>query len=143
MYVVIIAGSRKDRNHVEDIEQKLTEHGANVSVFYHSAHKEPRKVLGLLEEYSTGKVVFVTVAGRSNALSGMVAANTHHVTIACPPFATTADYLADIHSTLRMPSDTPVLTVLGAENCALAVLRILRSWGFTHANEIHHLQAVS
>ena len=32
------------------------------------------------------KVVFVTVAGRSNALSGVVAANTHRPVIACPPF---------------------------------------------------------
>ena len=32
------------------------------------------------------KIIFVTVAGRSNALSGVVACNTQCPVIACPPF---------------------------------------------------------
>jgi 5-(carboxyamino)imidazole ribonucleotide mutase len=32
--------------------------------------------------------------------------------------------LVNIHSTLQMPSNTPVLTVLDPGNCALAIKRI-------------------
>jgi 5-(carboxyamino)imidazole ribonucleotide mutase len=33
--------------------------------------------------------------------------------------------LVNIHSTLQMPSNTPVLTVIDPGNCALAAKRIL------------------
>ncbi|MEO2090963.1 MAG: AIR carboxylase family protein, partial [Gemmataceae bacterium] len=51
------------------------------------------------------------IAGRSNALSGFVAANSEFPTLGCPPFSDKADMLVNIHSTLQMPSNTPVLTV--------------------------------
>jgi 5-(carboxyamino)imidazole ribonucleotide mutase len=34
--------------------------------------------------------------------------------------------LVNIHSTLQMPSKTPVLTVLDPGNCALAIQRIFK-----------------
>ena len=70
-------------------------------------------------------VVYVTIAGRSNALSGFVAANSNFPTLGCPPFSDKSDMLVNVHSTLQMPSNTPVLTVLDPGNCALAVKRIL------------------
>jgi len=36
--------------------------------------------------------------------------------------------LVNIHSTIQMPSNTPVLTVLDPGNCALAVKRIFGAW---------------
>ena len=39
-------------------------------------------------------------------------------------FSDKADMLVNIHSTLQMPSNTPVLTVIDPGNCALAVKRI-------------------
>jgi 5-(carboxyamino)imidazole ribonucleotide mutase len=69
-------------------------------------------------------IVYITIAGRSNALSGFVAANCEFPTLGCPPFSDKADMLVNIHSTLQMPSNTPVLTVLDPGNCALAVKRI-------------------
>jgi len=127
MKLVIIAGSEKDREHVDQIRQPLND--LPNSVAYLSAHKNPRALLDFLADFEKqDRVVFVTVAGRSNALSGMVAANTRHIVIACPVFPTIADYQVDIHSTLRMPSNVPVLTVLAPGNCALAVRRIFDSW---------------
>ena len=70
-------------------------------------------------------IVYIPLAGRSNALSGFVAANSDSPTLACPPFKDKTDMLVNIHSTLQMPSNTPVLTVLDPGNCALAVKRIL------------------
>ena len=78
-----------------------------------SAHKVPEKVLGIVQQYNSEKdVVYVTVAGRSNGLSGVVAANSIHPVMACPPFKDKQDLLVNIHSTMQMPSETPVLTVL-------------------------------
>jgi len=92
-----------------------------------SAHKEPRKVLEILDGHANEPgVVYVTIAGRSNALSGFVAANSSAPTLACPPFKDKTDMLVNVHSTLQMPSKTPVLTVLDPGNCAEAVARIVR-----------------
>ena len=126
--VVVLCGSEKDFSFAEPgIVGPLNKKGISVELFAASAHKEPKKVLEILERFSGDhKVVFVTVAGRSNALSGFVAANCENVTIACPPFADLQAYHTDIHSTLRMPSNTPVLTVIDPGNCVLAVVRIIR-----------------
>jgi 5-(carboxyamino)imidazole ribonucleotide mutase len=54
-----------------------------------------------------------------------VAANTEYPVIACPPFSDKLDMMVNIQSTLQMPSQTPILTVLDPKNCALAARRIL------------------
>ena len=61
----------------------------------------------------------------SNALSGVVSANTQYPVIACPPFRDNVDMMINIHSSLQMPSNIPVLTILNPENCALAVKNII------------------
>ena len=123
--VVIICGSEVDFPFAEKIATPLREK-FKVELFAASAHKQPMKVLEILEKYNAQKrVVYVTIAGRSNTLSGFVGANSPHVTIACPPFADKADYLVNIHSTLQMPSKTPILTVIDPVNCAMCVEKIL------------------
>ena len=79
---------------------------------------------GTLSNKDEKDIVYITIAGRSNALSGFVAANSEFPTLGCPPFSDKADMLVNIHSTLQMPSNTPVLTVIDPGNCALAVKRI-------------------
>lgn len=127
--VVILAGSKSDEGHADRIKGFLYDNykgNLTVNTHYLSAHKNTKKVLCVLEDYNLQRgVIFITVAGMSNALSGVVACNTHHVVIACPPFEDTAAYMIDIHSTLRMPSKVPFLTVISPENCALAVIRIM------------------
>jgi 5-(carboxyamino)imidazole ribonucleotide mutase len=120
--VVIIAGSESDAAHVDKIVMALQD--CEYVVIYASAHREPLAVLKVLEDYKGS--IFITVAGKSNALSGMVACNCKDIVIACPPFADLTAYMVDIHSTLRMPSKVPVLTVVDPINCALAVARILK-----------------
>ena len=123
--VVIICGSEVDFPFAEKIATPLREK-FTVELFAASAHKQPHKVLDILEKYNAQKrIVYVTIAGRSNALSGFVGANSPHITIACPPFADKADYLVNIHSTLQMPSKTPILTVIDPVNCAMCVEKIL------------------
>ncbi|HIC44837.1 MAG TPA: AIR carboxylase family protein [Sulfurimonas sp.] len=125
MKTVIIMGSTSDEPHAKKITDKLDEFNIPWEQHAASAHKEPLKVLEILEAHQGEKdLVYITIAGRSNALSGFVAANSEHPTLACPPFSDKADMLVNIHSTLQMPSNTPVMTVIDPGNCALAVKRI-------------------
>lgn len=125
--VVIIAGSQKDKEFVRRIEKSLSKNQICFKTFYASAHKQPKDVLDIIDHYkkNSKKVVFITVAGRSNALSGFVAGNSPYPVIACPPFKDKVDYLVNIHSSLQMPSNVPVMTVIDPENASLATYRIL------------------
>ena len=125
MKVVIIMGSTSDEPHAKKITDKLDEYNIKWEQHAASAHKEPKKVLDILESNENNDhILYVTIAGRSNALSGFVAANSSFPTLACPPFSDKTDMLVYIHSTLQMPSNTPVLTVVDPGNCALAIKRI-------------------
>lgn len=125
MKVIIIMGSTADEPHAKKITAKLNEYKINWEQHAASAHKQPLEVLKILENNKDKEnIVYITIAGRSNALSGFVAANSNFPTLGCPPFSDKADMLVNIHSTLQMPSNTPVLTVIDPGNCALAVKRI-------------------
>ena len=129
MKAVLIMGSTYDEPHAKKITDKLDEFGISWEQHAASAHKQPLKVLEILTNNKEEKdLVYITIAGRSNALSGFVAANSEFPTLGCPPFSDKADMLVNIHSTLQMPSNTPVLTVIDPGNCALAVKRIFGVW---------------
>ena len=126
MKVIIIMGSESDRDFAQKIINGLENYSISYDVNVASAHKQPVEVLEILKTYSSEKnIVYVTIAGRSNALSGFVAANSNKPVIACPPFKDKIDMMVNIQSTLQMPSNAPVLTILDPGNCALAVKRIL------------------
>lgn len=127
MIVPFLLGSKADLDHAKIIGKVLEDYGVKYEIYVSSAHKVPQKTLELIEKFNEKKetVVFVTIAGRSNALSGLVAANTHFPVVACPPFKDYADYLANIHSTLQMPSEVPTLTVTDPKNAGQAVVRLL------------------
>ena len=125
MKTILIMGSTTDEPHAKKITNKLDDYGISWEQHAASAHKQPLKVLEILNDNKDKEnIVYVTIAGRSNALSGFVAANSNFPTIGCPPFSDKSDMLVNIHSTLQMPSNTPVLTVIDPGNCALAVKRI-------------------
>ena len=125
MKAVIIMGSASDEPHAKKITDKLDEYEISWEQHAASAHKQPLKVLEILDANKDSKnIIYITIAGRSNALSGFVAANSEFPTLGCPPFSDKSDMLINIHSTLQMPSNTPVLTVIDPGNCALAVKRI-------------------
>jgi len=127
MKVIIIMGSTADEPHAKKITDNLDAMSIQWEQHAASAHKQPLEVLKILEDNANEEsVVYVTIAGRSNALSGFVGANSGFPTIACPPFVDKTDMLVNIHSTLQMPSKTPVLTVLDPGNCATAIQRIFK-----------------
>ena len=125
MKAILIMGSTSDEPHAQKITNKLDEFNIKWEQHAASAHKQPLKVLEILTNNKNNtNIVYITIAGRSNALSGFVAANSEFPTIGCPPFSDKSDMFVNIHSTLQMPSNTPVLTIIDPGNCALAVKRI-------------------
>ncbi len=126
MKVVILMGSESDKEWVDGFPAEFKAWGIDTEMIVASAHKVPEKVFDIVSKNneSDEDIVYITVAGRSNGLSGVTAANSIHPVIACPPFKTKEDFMVNINSTLVMPSDTPVLTVIDRQNVVMAVLRI-------------------
>ncbi len=124
MEVVIIMGSKSDLPVANKVVSFLKKFNLTPILRVASAHKAPAKVLQILKEYDSCDPIFITIAGRSNALSGFVDANTPHPVIACPPYSEKFAGV-DIFSTLRMPSGVAPLTVLEPEQAGLAVVKIL------------------
>ncbi len=126
MRVIIILGSPVDRPWAQRIVEALAGFSVESEVHVASAHKTPEHLLGLLRQWEErgGERVYITIAGRSNALSGFVDAQVVAPVIACPP-ASDAFGGMDILSSLRMPRGVAPLVVLEPENAALAAVKIL------------------
>ena len=124
--VVILSGSQSDMKHNLKIQTELKKKGIYSRIHVSSAHKNTRQVLDILERYNqfSGKLVYVTVAGMSNALSGVVSCNTQFPVIACPPHADKDDMMVNIQSTLQCPSNVPAMAILRPDNVALAISKI-------------------
>ena len=85
MKTVIIMGSTSDEPHAKKITDKLDEYNIDWEQHAASAHKQPLKVLEILKANEDSKdIIYITIAGRSNALSGFVAANSNFPTLGCP-----------------------------------------------------------
>jgi len=85
-------------------------------------------------------VVYITVAGRSNALSAFVDANTLKPVIACPPYSEKFSG-ADIFSSLRVPSGIGSVVTIEPEGAAIVAAKILALWDPELAERIHRYQA--
>jgi len=124
--VIILMGSKADQAHCQKIADAAKAFGTDVVMRVGSAHKTPEHVLTVLREYEVDPrpKVYITVAGRSNALSGFVDGAVCAPVIACPP-PSDAFGGADIFSSLRMPSAIAPAVVLDPANAALLAAQIL------------------
>jgi 5-(carboxyamino)imidazole ribonucleotide mutase len=122
--VVIIMGSKADLEWANQISNVLATFEIESISRIASAHKVPLKCYNLIKEYEKENVVFITIAGMSNALSGFTDAQTHCPVIACPPYSDKFGG-ADLFSSIRMPSGVAPLTILSPDNAALAAAKIL------------------
>lgn len=124
--VVILMGSKADEPHCHKIAEAAREFGIDVEMRIGSAHKTPEHVLSLLRQYEADPrpKVYITVAGRSNALSGFTDGLVSAPVIACPP-PSEAFGGADIFSSLRMPSGIAPALVLEPGNAALLAAKML------------------
>jgi 5-(carboxyamino)imidazole ribonucleotide mutase len=124
--VVVIVGSRSDLPFVEQITAALDDFGLSWETRIASAHKSAHHLLQMLEEYgqTEGPRVYITVAGRSNALAGLVDANVVEPVITCAPYSEKFAG-ADVLSSLRMPSGVAPAVVLEPEAAALLAAKML------------------
>ena len=126
--IVILMGSSSDMPFAHRIEDFLKENRIPITCEYRvsSAHRNPEKLLQDLRSYEQSKddVVFITVAGLSDALSGVVAGYTTRPVLACPPDFKTYEW-GKVFSSAVMPKGVPVAFVAEPENAALTAARIL------------------
>ena len=124
--VVILMGSKSDEAHCQKIAEAARGFGLEVVLRVGSAHKTPDHALHILREYEADPrpKVYITVAGRSNALSGFTDGSVASPVIACPPPSESYGG-ADIYSSLRMPSGIAPAVVLEPANAALLAAKIL------------------
>jgi 5-(carboxyamino)imidazole ribonucleotide mutase len=124
--VVILMGSRADLEHCTKIANACKGFGLETVLRIGSAHKTAEHTLAILHQYEADArpKVYITVAGRSNALSGFTDGAVTSPVIACPPISD-AFGGADIYSSLRMPSGVAPALVLEPVNAALLAAKIL------------------
>ena len=124
--LVILMGSKADLAHARKIAEAAQPFGFDVEMRIGSAHKTASHVLELLQAYEADPrpKVYVTIAGRSNALSGFTDGCVSAPVIACPP---TSEAFAgsDIYSSLRMPSGIAPALVLEPANAALLAAKMI------------------
>lgn len=117
-------GSKADLEWAKKIVNGLQKFKIEAICKIASAHKVPLQCYDIIKENEKDNVIFITVAGRSNALSGFTDAQTYCPVIACPPASETFGG-NDIFSSLRMPSGVAPLVILEPENAALAAAKML------------------
>jgi phosphoribosylaminoimidazole carboxylase PurE protein len=123
--VVILMGSRADLEHCAKIADACKGFGLESVLRIASAHKTPEHAIAILKEYEADErpKVYITVAGRSNALSGFTDGSVSAPVIACPPPSDSFGG-ADIYSSLRMPSGIAPAVALEPFNAALLAAKI-------------------
>lgn len=146
--VVVLMGSSSDLVHCEKIGKYCQEYGLNVELRVTSAHKGTHTTLDIVADYEgrLGKLVFITVAGRSNGLGPVLSGNTTYPVINCPP----VDYSnvnLDIWSSLNVPSGLGCSTVIYPEAAALHAAQILGIsnfliWSKLRVKQLKHLSAL-
>lgn len=121
--VIVLMGSERDLDFCRKIAKYLELLGVDYEFRVASAHKTPEQALQIIMDFEKEKIVYITVAGRSNALSAFVDANTSNPVIACPPISEKFGG-ADIFSSLRVPSGIGSVVTIEPEGAAIAAAKI-------------------
>ncbi len=122
--IIMWAGSETDDlSGLEDTLEK--NHWIHRDKIICSVHKEPVRAIAELYRLvqEVPDAVIIAVIGRSNGAGPTLSAAVTVPVITVP--ATSKDFREDVWSSLRSPSDVPVMTVLEQSNAALAALNIL------------------
>ena len=137
---IIVMGSERDLDYSREIAKYLKLLGVSYEFRVASAHKTPEKALEIIKDFENEKVVYVTVAGRSNALSAFVDGNSSKPVIACPPYSEKYSGV-DIYSSLRVPSGIGSVVTIEPEGAAIAVAKIFALDDSAMAESVKNYQA--
>jgi len=118
-------GSKSDLEFCDKIRSALASFSIASDVRVASAHRTPEYLLKVLREYyaSNDEIVAITVAGLSDALSGVVAAQRMFPVVSCPPDLDKYE-LTKVFSSAYTPSDVPVAFVNDPTKAAHFVAQI-------------------
>jgi len=85
--VVIISGSDSDLPHIKKIQGELAKFDIESNIRICSAHKQPVACENIVKELNQSAVpsVIVSIAGATDALSGVLSFHSVHPVISCPP----------------------------------------------------------
>jgi phosphoribosylaminoimidazole carboxylase PurE protein len=85
--VVIISGSDSDLPHIKIIQEELGKYTIESNIRICSAHKQPVACENILRELNESSVpsIIVSIAGATDALSGVLSFHSVHPVISCPP----------------------------------------------------------
>jgi len=126
--IVVLTGSASDLSFAHRVEDFLREARFSVKCEFRvgSAHRNAEKLLNDLKIYeqSNANIVYITIAGLSDALSGVVAGYSKYPVIACPPDVEKHG-LSKLFSTMMTPKGVAVSLVSTPENAAFAAVKIL------------------
>lgn len=123
--VPILMGSAADMPFCRKIAAALDQLGIESTLRIASAHKVPQRLLALLAKFEAmpRPIVYIAVAGRSNALSGVLDCAVQSPVISCPPYSDSFGG-ADLFSSIRMPSGVAPALVLEPSGAALMAAKI-------------------
>ena len=85
--VVIISGSDSDLPHIKKIQGELAKFEIESNIRICSAHKQPVACENIVKELNQSSIpsVIVSIAGATDALSGVLSFHSVHPVISCPP----------------------------------------------------------
>ncbi|THB76735.1 MAG: AIR carboxylase family protein [Desulfobacteraceae bacterium] len=85
--VVIISGSDSDLPHIKKIQDELGKFKIESNIRICSAHKQPVACENIIKELNASSLptVIVSIAGATDALSGVLSFHSVHPVISCPP----------------------------------------------------------
>lgn len=84
--VVIISGSDSDLPHIKKIQDELAKFTIESNIRICSAHKQPVACENIVKELNESSVpsIIVSIAGATDALSGVLSFHSVHPVISCP-----------------------------------------------------------
>ncbi len=85
--IVIISGSDSDLPHIKKIQDEIGKYKLESNIRICSAHKQPVVCENILRELNDSPVptIIVSIAGATDALSGVLSFHSVHPVISCPP----------------------------------------------------------
>jgi phosphoribosylaminoimidazole carboxylase PurE protein len=121
--IILWRGSESDKT--DGFSAALGELADLMTVVTCSVHKQPVAAAGILERmaHEVPDTVVIAYIGRSNGAGPTLSAISSVPVITVP--ASVREFPDDVWSSLRAPSNVPVMTVLEPANAILAALQIL------------------
>lgn len=121
MNVIIISGSDSDLEHMIEIKNALDDYHFDSTFRICSAHKDPVRLLEIIgEQEEVDGTVWVSVAGLTDALSGVISFHSRHPVISCPPDPTN-------YSCLGNPRYSSNATIFNPTNVAKFIAQMFSS----------------